>query len=234
MLKVELHLHTSVSPDCLMSFETILRACKKRGIGAVAITDHNAIEGAFDFQRVAPFPVIVGEEIRTSEGEIIGLFLKEWIPPGRSPEETIACIRSQGGLVYIPHPMVNLLPGAMRGAVLERIAAQVDIIEVFNARVTWPLYNRRAQRFAEEHGLRQSASSDAHAAWEIGHAYVEMEPFNGPEDFLSHLAQARLVRRLSNPWVHPATALTKLVKKFIGHSCSGIFALPWIGTQCAQ
>jgi predicted metal-dependent phosphoesterase TrpH len=215
MMKIDLHVHTTYSGDCLTSFEAIIEVCRRRGL-SVAITDHNRIEGALAFREVAPFPVIVGEEVQTLEGEIIGLFLEEGIPRDLSPEETIARIKEQGGLVYIPHPMDRVRRSVLRREALERITDQVDAIEVFNARVTFPADNEEAQRFAQEHGLPQGGGSDAHTPWEIGRAYVEMEPFNDPQEFLRHLAQGRVVGRLSNPLVHLATTWAKLYRRLRG------------------
>jgi predicted metal-dependent phosphoesterase TrpH len=215
MMKIDLHVHTTYSGDCLTSFEAIIEVCRRRGL-SVAITDHNRIEGALAFREVAPFPVIVGEEVQTLEGEIIGLFLEEGIPRDLSPEETIARIKEQGGLVYIPHPMDRVRRSVLRREALERITDQVDAIEVFNARVTFPADNEAARRFAQEHGLPQGAGSDAHTPWEIGRAYVEMEPFNDPQEFLRHLAQGRVVGRLSNPLVHLVTTWAKLYKRLRG------------------
>jgi predicted metal-dependent phosphoesterase TrpH len=215
MMKIDLHVHTTYSGDCLTPFEAIIEACRRRGL-SVAITDHNRIEGALAFREIAPFPVIVGEEIDTLEGEIIGLFLEKGIPRGLTPEETIARIKEQGGLVYIPHPMDRVRRSVLRREALERITDQVDALEVFNARVTFPADNEEARRFAQEHGLPQGAGSDAHTPWEIGRAYVEMEPFNDPQEFLRHLAQGRVVGRLSNPLVHLATTWAKLYKRLRG------------------
>ncbi|HID86936.1 MAG TPA: PHP domain-containing protein [Anaerolineae bacterium] len=216
MIRIDLHVHTRYSGDCLTSFQAIIEACRRRGLGGVAITDHNRLEGALAFREVAPFPVIVGEEVDTSEGEIIGLFLKEEIPRGLTPEETVTRIKEQGGLVYIPHPMDRVRRSALRRGALERILDQVDAIEVFNARVTFPADNEEARRYAQEHGLPQGAGSDAHTPGEIGRAYVEMEPFNDPEEFLRHLAQGRVVGRLSSPLVHLASTRAKLYRRLRG------------------
>ena len=215
MMKMDLHVHTTYSGDCLTSFEAIIEACRRRGL-SVAITDHNRIEGALAFREIAPFPVIVGEEIDTLEGEIIGLFLEEGIPRGLTPEETVARIKEQGGLVYIPHPMDRVRRSPLRREALERITDQVDALEVFNARVTFPADNEKARCFAQEHGLPQGAGSDAHTPWEIGRAYVEMEPFSDSEEFLRHLAQGRVVGRLSNPLVHLVTTWAKLYRRLRG------------------
>ena len=213
---MDLHVHTICSRDCLTSFEAIIEACRRRGLGGVAITDHNRIEGALAFREIAPFVVIVGEEVKSSEGEIIGLFLEEGIPRGLTPEETIVRIKEQGGLVYIPHPMDRVRRSVLRREALERIVGQVDAIEVFNARVTFPADNEKARRFAQERALPQGAGSDAHTPGEIGRAYVEMEPFHDPEEFLRHLSQGRVAGRLSSPLVHLVSAWAKVYRRLRG------------------
>lgn len=216
MIKLDLHVHTYYSGDCFTSFKAIVEACRRRGLSGVAITDHNRIEGALAFREVAPFPVIVGEEIKTSEGEIIGLFLEEGIPRDLTPEETVARIKEQRGLVYVPHPMDGVRRSTLRREALERILDQVDAIEVFNARVTFPIHNEGARLYAQEHGLPQGAGSDAHIPGEIGRAYVEIKPFNDPDEFLRNLAQGRVVGRLSSPLVHVASTWAKLYKGLRG------------------
>ncbi len=216
MIRVDLHIHTHYSKDSLLSFEAIIAACQRRGIGCVAITDHNTIAGALAFKRVAPFPVIVGEEIQTTAGEIAGLFLSEEIPKGLSPQETIDRIREQGGLVYIPHPFGRARRSRLRREVLEEIVPQIDIVEVFNSRTLLKQDNERAMRFAQEHDLPCGAGSDAHTAYEIGRAYVEMEEFQGEEEFLRNLAQGRIVGQLTFPLIHIITGLMKVYKKFSG------------------
>jgi len=214
VIKVDLHIHTEYSGDSLLSFEAIIATCQRRGIGCVAITDHNTIAGALAFKRIAPFPVIVGEEIRTTAGEITGLFLSQEIPRGLSPQETIDRIREQGGLVYIPHPFSRARRSSLRRDVLEEIVPQIDIVEAFNSRTLLGRDNERARRFAQEHGLPCGAGSDAHTAYEIGRAYVEMEEFSGEEDFLRNLAQGRVVGQLTVPLIHIITSLMKVYKKF--------------------
>ena len=201
MLKADLHTHTYFSPDGLTSPKKYVETCLKRGINCVAVSEHNGIQGALAVRKIAPFKVIIGEEIRSSEGEIIGLFLKEEIAGGLSPEETVERIKEQGGLVVIPHPFDGFR-GHLREEALRRILPQVDIIEAFNARTTARGDNERAAGFAQEHGLPQSAGSDAHSPWELGRAYVEMLDFEGPQEFLEALKQGRIVGRLSSPLVH--------------------------------
>ncbi len=202
MLKADLHTHTYFSPDGLMSPEKYVQTCLKRRISCVAVTDHNAIGGALAVQKLASFKVIIGEEVESAEGEIIGLFLQEEVLAGLSPEETMQRIKEQGGLVCIPHPFDRLRGTRLAEAALMRILARVDIVEALNARTTLRDDNERAARFAEEHGLAMSAGSDAHTARELGRACVEMPDFEGPREFLDALRQGRIEGRLSSPLVH--------------------------------
>jgi hypothetical protein len=202
LLKADLHTHTCFSPDGLTSPEKYVQTCLKRGISCVAVTDHNDIAGALAVQKLASFRVIIGEEIESSEGEIIGLFLQEGVPAGLSPEETVRRIKEQGGLVCVPHPFDRFRGEHLTEAALMRILPQVDIIEALNARTTLRRDNDQAARFAREHGLAMSAGSDAHLARELGRAWVEMPDFEGPREFLQALRQGRIVGRLSSPLVH--------------------------------
>lgn len=214
-IKVDLHIHTCYSPDSLTSLEAVIAAARERHLGALAITDHNAIQGALALQCMAPFPIIVGEEILTTEGDIIGLFLHELIPPGLSPAQTIARIHEQDGLVYIPHPF-DYQRSALPGPVLYAILEEVDAIEVLNARTLLPALNERAQRFASEHRLLCGAGSDAHTAAEIGQAYIEIKPFVDKDSFLRNLASATVHGALSLPHVHLFSTWAKIWKRIGG------------------
>jgi hypothetical protein len=154
--------------------------------------------------------VIVAEEVKTSQGEIIGLFLKEAIPPGLSPEETVRRIKEQGGLVCLPHPFDRMRREPLRSAARENILSSIDIVEAFNSRTTFAADNTRARRFAEANGLAMSAGSDAHSLWEVGSAYVEMAEFETPQQFLEALRQGKIVGRRSVPLVHLISAWAKL------------------------
>jgi predicted metal-dependent phosphoesterase TrpH len=202
LLKADLHTHTYFSPDSLTSPEKYVQACADRGINCVAVTDHNAIGGALAVEKLASFKVIIGEEVESSEGEIMGLFLLEEVPPGLSPEESVRRIKDQGGLVCIPHPFDRFRAEHLAEAALMRILPQVDIIEALNARTTLRGDNEQAARFAREHGLAISAGSDAHWPRELGRACVEMADFEGPREFLQALAEGRIVGRVSSPLVH--------------------------------
>lgn len=189
MIKADLHVHTLYSGDSSNSLAGIIEHCVKYGINCVNVCDHNTTEGARKLKAIAPFNVIVSEEIETPEGEIMGLFLHETIPAGLSPEETINQIRKQEGLVCIPHPFEIIRSSAMKAHTLERIKHLVDIIEVRNAK-TWPVQDiNRPLRFARNHNLHVSAGSDAHTLIEIGNFYIDMPGFSGSEDFLSSLDQ---------------------------------------------
>ncbi len=196
----------------MTSLETVIETCQRQGLDKVAITDHNTIAGALALREMAPELVIVGEEIKTPAGEFIAYFLEEEIPKGLSPQETIARIRAQGGVVGVSHPLDRLRREAMRWANLMQIIDQVDVLEAFNARTTFPADNRRTEDLARQRGLPVTAGSDAHAACEIGQAYVEMPPFNGKEEFMESLAQGQIGGRLSAPWIHFSSMYAKLWK----------------------
>ena len=207
MLKADLHIHTEYSMDCDTSLERIIERCLELGINCIAIADHGTAEGALKMQDLAPFKVIVAEEILTHNGEIMGMFLQETIPSGLSIKETIARIRAQGGLVCVPHPFDTFRGMALGATMAEQIVEQIDILEVFNSRSPLLRSSTKALEFAEKHGLAKSAGSDAHTPAEIGNAYVEMPEFNGRDDILQSLAQGRIVghktsflRHLNSTW----------------------------------
>jgi len=219
-MRVDLHVHTSYSKDSLTPLEAIIEACLRRGIEKVAITDHNTISGAIELSKTVPGLVIVGEEIDTSKGEIIGLFLEEEIPRGLSPEEAIGRIREQEGLVYIPHPLDWFRRSALGRKELSDFIEEIDIIEVFNSRIFFPWNNWRAEKIAKEMGLLCGAGSDAHTAYEVGRAYVEIPPFNSRREFLEGLAQGRVVGSLTIPLIHFSSACAKIYKMFSSYAYS--------------
>jgi len=212
-IRIDLHIHTCYSGDCLSSLEDIIAATGNAGLDALAITDHNAIDGALALQAMAPFPVIVGEEVGTCEGEVIGLFLQEFIPKGLTVAETMRHIREQGGLVYVPHPFDRYRPSALGEARLLSILDQVDAIEVLNARAIEPADNETARVFAQQHGIPCGAGSDGHTLFEIGQAYVEMEPFTDRDSFLHSLACGQVHGGVSGPYVHLFSTWAKIAKR---------------------
>lgn len=197
MLSMEMHLHTQYSIDSRLKLETIIEVCQEKGINAVAVTDHGTIEGAEKLKekiekKNAKIKIITGEEIFTTQGEIIGLFLKERIPYSLSPEETIRRIKKQGGLVYIPHPFIPLIANSLGGELYE-FHTEIDIIEVFNARSFFRRSGKRASQFARDNKIVAAVGSDAHTRFEIGNAYIELEDFNEPQEFLRNLRGAKAV-----------------------------------------
>ncbi|OGO05120.1 MAG: hypothetical protein A2Y73_08025 [Chloroflexi bacterium RBG_13_56_8] len=212
MVKVDLHVHTHWSDDSLTTCAEVLCWAGRRDIDLVAITDHNRLGGALALKEMAPERVIVGEEIRTTQGEIIGLFLHEEILGGLATRETTRCIHQQGGLVYVPHPVDRVRRSTLMPPALLEIIDEIDLIEVFNARVPLALCNRQAEELARFYGLPQGAGSDAHQGHEIGRAYVEMPAFDDAQSFLANLIHGQIHGRLSSPLVHVGSTYAKFAK----------------------
>lgn len=210
MIRADLHIHTCYSVDCLTPLDKIVTRCVESGINCVAVADHHTIAGALKLKGIAPFRVIVAEEIATTAGEILGLFLSEGICKGLSAQETISRIRSQGGLVAIPHPFGRSLFRHNNVLTSIEILSQVDIIEAFNSRTPFSSSISRAAMLAKEQRKPASAGSDAHTPEEIGRAYVEMPDFHGPDDFLNSLAQGRIFGRKSSYLPHLASTWAKI------------------------
>lgn len=192
MLKADLHIHSEYSMDCSTTLEKIIKTCEKKKINCIALTDHGAIEGALKLKKIAPFQVIVGEEILTTRGEIMGLFLHEVIPSGLSIEESIRRIKEQGGLFCAQHPFDKIRPDALKSEVMDEIANQIDVVEIFNSRNPLKRSSEQAKEFARTHDLPGIAGSDAHAAFEIGNAYIEMPEFKDKNEFITALRQGKV------------------------------------------
>ena len=216
MLRGDFHMHTHFSYDCLTTPEALVRRCGEVGLRCIAVTDHNSLSGALAVRAIAPLTVIPGEEIRSTAGEITGLFLEEEIPPGLTPLDTVRRVKEQGGLVSVPHPFVRQGRSALdRRSVLD-LLPHVDIMEAFNARTMKRAANDEARRFAEEHSLLTTAVSDAHTVGELGRSYTELPEFDGtPRGFLEALREARLVRRPAGALVHVYSTVAKLRHRFI-------------------
>jgi predicted metal-dependent phosphoesterase TrpH/glycosyltransferase involved in cell wall biosynthesis len=201
-IHVDLHMHTDHSPDCATPVETLLLSAKEAGLGAIAITDHNELSGAVAArelaQEIGGIKVIVAEEVKTAEqGEVIGLFLEERIERGMTMAETIAEIRRQGGLVYVPHPFDRLHSVPDYEHLLD-IVEEIDILEVFNPRVTLTAFNEEAVRFAAKYRIVPGAGSDSHVAQGLGSVMIRVHDFEGPEEFLQAMRDADIVHRRKN------------------------------------
>jgi glycosyltransferase involved in cell wall biosynthesis len=209
LIDVDLHMHTDHSHDCATPVEVLLAEARERGLGAIAVTDHNEIAGAHDAAAKADgVKVIVGEEVKTAgQGEVIGLFIEEKIPRGMSLEATIAAIKRQGGIVYVPHPFDRLhaVPDYEH---LLSVLDDVDAIEVFNPRVAISEFNEEAARFAAKYRIPAGAGSDAHVPQGLGSVRIRMRDFDGPEEFLESLREADIIRR-------PASLLYVQALKFL-------------------
>jgi predicted metal-dependent phosphoesterase TrpH/glycosyltransferase involved in cell wall biosynthesis len=197
LLLADLHLHTEHSHDCSVPVAEVLDRAEAQGLGAIAVTDHNVFAGAEEAMELArgrPLTVIPGEEVKTERGEVIGLFLEEEIPRGMTMADTIVAIRDQGGLVYLPHPFdrMHTIPDPRT---LHRHLAEIDVFEVFNARLLRETFNDEALRFARKYNLLMGAGSDAHVIQGIGTGLVRMRAFETPEEFLLSLRSAEIVRR---------------------------------------
>ncbi len=201
MARVDLHLHTEYSPDSLSRLEEVAQQAERVGLTHLAVTDHNTIQGALRMKEVTKLPVIVGEEIMTAQGEIIGLFLRELVPPRMSAQETAEAIHSQGGLVYVPHPMDPFRSGIGDEGLAE-LGSRIDIIEVFNARCVLPASNDRALKAAGRLTIAQAAASDAHSLQEIGRCYVDGSEFSDAAGLLAMLRAGHMTQRRSSRSIH--------------------------------
>jgi predicted metal-dependent phosphoesterase TrpH len=217
LIKIDMHCHTRLSKDSLNDPRKLVDTAAGRGLGALCVTDHNALAAALELSRLPDLPIeiIPSEEIKSKEGEIIGYYLTELVPKGLSPEETAKRIRGQGGLVAVPHPFDSLRTSSrIRTPALERLVAAglVDILEVLNARSINPEDNKKAFEYATQHGLAMSAGSDAHSLREVGRAYVEVPPFDGAPQLLEALRAGRIGGSESSKLIHITSTWAKVAK----------------------
>ena len=219
----DLHTHSRASFDSLASPASLIRTAAKRGLTHLAITDHDRIDGALEGRQIAAeiapeLTLIVGEEIKTADGDLIALFLGEAIPPGLSAEEAIAAVRAQGGLVGIPHPFDRFRGSLLRDEGMERLVDQVDWVEVHNARVAFGDGNRQAAELAQRHERAGIAVSDAHSAFEVGVAYTVLASSpSTPAGLLAALPTAELVVGRASFYVRLWTPIAKVVQRARGN-----------------
>jgi predicted metal-dependent phosphoesterase TrpH len=188
-MRVDLHLHTRYSHDSSTSLDALIKRARECGLDRIALTDHNTAEGALELAKIAPDLAIVGEEAKTREGELIGLFITGHVPPFLRPEEAMDLIHGMGGLTYLPHPL-DRNRSHYRSERIVELADRIDIIETYNP---WceAAANRAAAELAAELGKVAATGSDSHGIEEIGRSWMEIEDYAGPADFLARLAQAR-------------------------------------------
>ena len=208
MARADLHTHTRRSPDGSTSPVTFVQRCLARGLTHVAVTDHNTIAGAHDIaaQAADRITVIIGEEVSTAAGELIGLFLDQRVPPGLSLFETVERIHAQGGLVMAPHPFDPLRPG-IKGAGLRAIGDAIDIVEGYNGRALFGRFDRAARRWAKKHDRPVGLGSDAHLEQELGRSAIDLPDFNGPNELLVALREARYSLAPPAFWLLPLSGV---------------------------
>jgi predicted metal-dependent phosphoesterase TrpH len=202
LIEVDLHMHTDHSGDCATPVDVLINTARDRGLGAIAITDHNEVSGALEARKLAEelgdIKVIVAEEVKTAEqGEVIGLFLEEKIPKGLTMAKTIAEIRAQGGLVYVPHPFdrFHSVPDYVH---LLDMVEEIDLLEVFNPRVALTSFNQEAVRFARKYRIVPAAGSDSHVAQGLGSVRQRIHDFDGAAEFLEAMRDADITRKHKN------------------------------------
>ncbi len=213
MLRTEFHCHTVFSKDSLTPPARLVETCQRKGIDRVIVTDHDTIKGARAARELDPERVIVGEEIMTTRGEILAAFVKEEIPAGLTPAETIRRLREQDAFISVSHPFDAMRRGGWDEPDLLEIAPLVDAIEVFNSRCVRPSYNRAAAAFAALHNLAGTVGSDAHAPLELGRSVLLLEPFADADGLRRVIRQATARTLLSPPWFHFISRYAKYRKQ---------------------
>ena len=213
VITVETHCHTKYSSDCMMTPRRLIDVCQRRGIQRLCVTDHNTARGAFEMAAIAPDLVIPGEEIRTSQGELLALFLEKEIPPGLQPMETIERLRAQEAVIAVPHPFDYHRGGGWSEEQLRAVLPYVDAVETFNARSLSSNMNERAAALASEVSMAAIVGSDAHTYAEVGRTTMRMPAYDGPEQFLANLSMAELRPRRSSVLVHLASRWAALVHR---------------------
>jgi len=217
MVHVEFHCHTIFSKDSLLSIQKLLETLPVKGIDKIAITDHNTIRGALVAKKLAPEKIIIGEEIMTTEGELLAFFVQEEIPALLTPEETIHRLKKQGAFISVSHPFDRYRKGHWDEKNLARIIPYIDSIEIFNARCIHSLDNQKAQKYAREMNICGMVGSDAHTHKEIGKAMMSLPNFQNRSGLMEALKSSIYRTELSSPWIHLSSRYATLQKKIFGN-----------------
>lgn len=213
MISVEFHCHTYASKDSLTRPADLIAMARRKGIDRVIVTDHNSIAGAREAYGIDPELVIVGEEIMTTKGEILAAFVKEEVPPGLTPLETINILKEQGAFISVSHPFDELRKGGWMENDLLEILPLVDAIEVYNSRCMLPRFNRRAELFAKKYNIAGTVGSDAHAAFEVGRSLLLLDQFTGPDEMRKVIRRGIPKVKWSPPWFHLTSRYASMIKK---------------------
>ncbi len=215
-LRADFHSHSNYSRDSVIGPQAFVDNCLRKGVTCIAVTDHNEIEGAFVIEKLAAeraagkLKVVVGEEVKTAEGEIIGLFLKELVARGMSPEDTIDAIHEQGGLAVIPHPYDIFRRSVLTDEAIERVKTNVDAIEGFNCRNILGRHDQKARDTAAAVDKPITLGTDSHSPWELGVALLELDDFETPPELLQSLRGGRMIGHRSLPMVHWISTYAKI------------------------
>jgi predicted metal-dependent phosphoesterase TrpH len=212
LLRVEFHCHTIASKDCLTSPRKLVQTCQKKGIDRVVVTDHNTIRGALKAKEIDPQRVIVGEEIMTTQGELLAAYVTEEVPRGLPPMQAIERLRSQGAFISVSHPFDEFRNGGWKLPDLEQILPHVDAIETYNARCLKEEFNVRAQAFAKERHLAGTVGSDAHTAFELGQAVLLLDAFEDAASLKAVIPQGQPICKPSGAWVHLTSSFARWYK----------------------
>lgn len=214
LIQAEFHCHSNYSPDSLVTLEEIIKTCRSKGIGKIAITDHGCMTGALRAHEMAPDLVVVSEEILTNEGEILAYFMSEEIPDGLPPLEVIKRLKDQGAFISVAHPYDPFRGANWKPGTLEKMVPYLDGVEAFNARCFDESFNEKAGAFATEHGLAWMVGSDAHSIPEIGRTILSLPDFNSAEDLRQAVKSATFSGELSGKMVRLQSMFAKVVHKF--------------------
>ncbi len=214
MIFLEFHCHTNASKDSLTRPADLVSVARRKGIDRVVVTDHNSIAGAREARTIDAELIIIGEEIMTTEGEILAAFVTEEIPANLTPQETIKRLKEQGAFISVSHPFDEMRNGGWKEDDLLEILPFVDAIEVYNSRCMFPRFNRRAREFAEKHNIAGTVGSDAHAAFELGRSLLLLDQFTGPDEMRAVIRGAKMKVKWSPWWVHFVSRYASMKKKF--------------------
>ncbi|HQP08106.1 MAG TPA: PHP-associated domain-containing protein [Anaerolineaceae bacterium] len=212
MITLEFHCHTMYSKDSLMHPAQLIRIARARGIDRIVVTDHNTIRGALAARQLAPEMIIIGEEIQTTEGELLAAFVNREVPAGLEPVAAIKMLKDQNAFISVSHPFDAMRSG-WKPETLAALLDSLDAIEVFNSRTMRPLHNEAAKLFAQDHALLAIAGSDSHAAIEVGKAVMQLPDFTTSDELRAAVRQASIQGRLSPHWVHFISTYAKNYKK---------------------
>jgi predicted metal-dependent phosphoesterase TrpH len=214
MIKVDFHCHTHYSSDSLQTPAQLIQAARKKGLQKVVVTDHNSIMGALEAQQIAPDLVIIGEEVKTSEGELLAIFVSERVPKGLDPMEAIQRLKAQNAFISVSHPF-DITRSGWKLETLQKLAPYFDAIEIFNARCLLSKQNRLAAEFARSHNLPGTTGTDAHLSVELGRTVTVLPSFSNTDELKSAIREATYQTHLAPYWVHFGSMAAHFVKRLI-------------------